>query len=140
MIKILNERLTLDTKGNGDLINITDKLADILRQSKLKKGNMLVFCIGSTFGVTAFEFEPGLIKDMRDMYERLVPSDKHHSHDDTWGDANGFSHLRSALQGTSFGVPFEDGKLLLGTWQQIVIAEFDNRPRRREIIVQLTGE
>jgi len=140
MTKILNERLHLDTKGNGDFINITEKLADILKQSKLKKGNMLVFCAGSTLAVTAFEFEPGLIKDMRDMYERLVPSDKHHSHDDTWGDANGFSHLRCALQGTSFGIPFEDGRLLLGTWQQVVIAEFDNRPRHREIIVQLTGE
>lgn len=84
--------------------------------------------------------EPGLIRDMEEIYEKLVPKNKHYHHDDTWGDANGFSHIRSALQGPSLTIPFQNNKLLLGTWQQVVLAEFDNRPRKREIIVQLIGE
>ena len=130
----------LNTKGPGDLINITEKISNILASSKLRDGNMTVFVTGSTAAITTFEFEPGLIRDMQDFYERLIPSDKHYYHDDTWGDANGFSHLRAALQGPSLTIPFEDGRLLLGTWQQVVLAEFDNRPRHRQIAIQIIGE
>jgi secondary thiamine-phosphate synthase enzyme len=139
-MKVLNKKITLKTRGNPDLINITDAVADAVSASKLKSGSATVFIVGSTAGVTTFEYEPGLEKDMRELYEKLVPSDRHYSHDETWGDANGFSHLRAALTGPSLVVPFENGRLALGTWQQIVLAEFDNRPRRREIIIQLTGE
>lgn len=139
-MKIINDSIKVSTKGNPDLIDITGRVAEILKSSKLNKGSVTVFLVGSTAAITTFEFEPGLVKDIRDFYEKIVPSTKHYAHDATWGDANGFSHLRAALQGPSLTVPFDDGKLLLGTWQQIVLAEFDNRPRDRKIIVQITGE
>lgn len=95
---------------------------------------------GSTAGITTFEYEDGLIKDMKDLYERLAPSGGRYSHNDTWHDGNGFGHVRAALQGPSLTIPFKDGKLLLGTWQQVVLAEFDNRSRQREVILQFTGQ
>ncbi|MCK4251395.1 secondary thiamine-phosphate synthase enzyme YjbQ [candidate division WOR-3 bacterium] len=139
-MKIINKRIRLNTKGVGDLVNITDKIAQLLQSSKLENGNVTVFNIGSTAAITTFEFEPGLIEDVQEMYEKIVPSNRHYHHDDTWGDANGFSHLRAALQGPSLTIPFEDTKLLLGTWQQVVLAEFDNRPRQRKIVIQIIGE
>lgn len=137
---ILTQRITIKTQGNPDLINITDKINAALKSSKLKEGNITVFVVGSTAAITTFEYEPGLVKDMQELYEKIIPSNKHYHHDETWGDANGFSHLRAALQGPSLTIPFENSKLLLGTWQQIVLAEFDNRPRSREVIVQIIGE
>lgn len=139
-MEIINKRIRLNTKGVGDLVNITDKIAQLLQSSKLENGNVTVFNIGSTAAITTFEFEPGLIEDVQEMYEKIVPSNRHYHHDDTWGDANGFSHLRAALQGPSLTIPFEDTKLLLGTWQQVVLAEFDNRPRQRKIVIQIIGE
>ncbi len=139
-MKIVNKKINLNTKGSGDLINITNDISQTLKSSKLKNGNVTVFNIGSTAAITTFEFEPGLIEDVKDLYEKLVPSNKHYHHDDTWGDANGFSHLRAALQGPSLTIPFENGTLLLGTWQQVVLAEFDNRPRQRKLAVQIIGE
>ena len=139
-MKIITKELTLETAGAGDLLNITDDLRIMISGSKLKEGSVTVFAVGSTFGVTCFEYEPGLITDMKDLYEKLVPSDRSYSHDDTWGDANGFSHLRAALQGPSLTLPFSKGKLMTGTWQQVIIAEFDNRPRTRKVVVQLMGE
>ena len=139
-MKIINHTLEIKTKGSGDLINITDKVSGLLQKSQLKKGNITVFNIGSTAAITTFEFEPGMIKDMQELYEKIVPSNQHYHHDDTWGDANGFSHLRAAFQGPSLTIPFEKGKLLLGTWQQVVLAEFDNRPRQRRVVVQIIGE
>ncbi len=121
-------------------MDLTGRLSDILDDSKLKRGNMTIFVVGSTAALTTFEFEPGMIKDMRDLYEKLIPSSRHYYHDETWGDANGFSHLRAALQGPSLTIPFDNGRLLLGTWQQVVLAEFDNRSRNRQVIVQLLGE
>ena len=139
-MQIINQRITLKTKGSGDLVNITDEISKLLQKSKLIKGNVTVFNIGSTAAITTFEFEPGMIKDMQELYEKIVPSSQHYHHDDTWGDANGFSHLRAALQGPSLTIPFEKGALMLGTWQQVVLAEFDNRPRQRKIVVQIIGE
>ena len=138
-VHIVNERVTLDTRGSGDLLNITEEVARLVESSGLKDGIVTVFVVGSTAAITTFEYEPGLIRDVRELYEKLVPSSAHYLHDETWGDANGFSHLRAALQGPSLTIPFEDGRLLLGTWQQVVLAEFDNRPRSREIVVQMTG-
>ena len=139
-MKIINERIELSTQGNPDLINITDDVFNKLSQAGLKKGMVNVFVVGSTAAITTFEYEPGLTQDVRDLHEKLIPSNKHYHHDETWGDANGFSHLRASLQGASLTIPFEDGKLLMGTWQQLVLAEFDNRPRRRQVIVQMIGE
>lgn len=139
-MKILTDKILLETKGAGDLIDITDRIAKLLKQTKLKTGQVTVFHIGSTAAITTFEFEPGMIKDMQELYEKIVPAKEHYHHDDTWGDANGFSHLRAALQGPSLTIPFENGRLLLGTWQQVVLAEFDNKPRNRQVAVQIIGE
>ena len=138
-MKIINEKIKIHTRGNPDLIDISEEISIILTKSKVKKGSLTVFVVGSTAAITTFEYEPGLIEDMNGLYEELVPFSKEYSHDRTWGDANGFSHLRAALQGPSLTIPFEDGRLLLGKWQQVVLAEFDNRPRDREIIVQIIG-
>ncbi len=137
---VIRGRVNVTTTGSGDLIDITRQVADIVTQSKLQTGNVTVFVIGSTAGITTFEYEPGLVKDMKEFYERMASSGKHHHHDETWGDANGFSHVRAAFTGPSLTVLFEGSRLLLGTWQQIVLAEFDNRPRKREIVVHLIGE
>jgi len=138
-MKITNEHLEIETRGANDLINITEELTRILSESSLTNGQMTVFIVGSTAAITTFEYEPGLIQDMKDAYQRLIPSGTPYRHDETWGDANGFSHVRAAIQGPSLVIPFEQGRLLLGTWQQVVVAEFDNRPRRRQIVVQLLG-
>lgn len=139
-MKIINKTLEVSTRGAGDLINITENVLEALKSAGLKKGSLTVFVTGSTAGITCFEYEPGMIKDMQDLYEKIAPSNKSYNHDETWGDANGFSHLRAALQGPSLSVPFDSGRLLLGTWQQVVLAEFDNRPRQRKITIQLIGE
>jgi secondary thiamine-phosphate synthase enzyme len=139
-MKIITKRINLETNGAGDLVDITGQITEILEATKLKAGQVTVFSIGSTAAITTFEYEPGMIKDMQELYEKTVPANKHYHHDDTWGDANGFSHLRAALQGPSLTIPFQDNTLLLGTWQQVVLAEFDNRPRKRQIVVQILGE
>lgn len=139
-MKIINEKIILKTKGNPDLIDITSRISGILESSGLKSGSLTCFVIGSTAAITTFEYEPGLVEDVRALYEKLVPKSKDYCHDATWGDANGFSHLRAALTGPSLSIPFERGKLMLGTWQQVVLAEFDNRPRERKIVIQLIGE
>jgi secondary thiamine-phosphate synthase enzyme len=140
MVKIINEKIKLRTRGNPDLVDITGGISAILQDSGLEIGNLTVFVIGSTAAITTFEYEPGLVADMQELYDKLVPKNKHYSHDETWGDANGFSHLRAGLQGPSLTIPFQQGRLLLGTWQQVVLAEFDHRPRERQIVVQLIGE
>lgn len=139
-MKIINEKIGLQTKGDPDLIDITRRLEGIIKSSGLKEGTLTCFVIGSTAGLVTFEYEPGLVEDVRALYEKLVPRNKEYAHDATWGDANGFSHLRAALCGPSLSIPFEGGKLTLGTWQQVVLAEFDNRPRQRKIAVQIIGE
>jgi secondary thiamine-phosphate synthase enzyme len=139
-VKIINKRVRLETKGAGDMIDITLDVAEALQASGLRIGSVLVFVVGSTAAITTFEYEPGLIADMKDFYKQIAPSGKHYYHDDTWGDANGFSHIRASFTRPSLTIPFEEGRLLLGTWQQVVLAEFDNRPRKREVIVQATGE
>jgi secondary thiamine-phosphate synthase enzyme len=139
-MKIINKKITFSTKAAGDLINLTDNLKQILKDTTFQIGNMTVFVSGSTAGITTLEYEPGLVRDVGEFYEKLAPSNQHYHHDDTWGDANGFSHIRATFTGQSLTIPFEDGKLLLGTGQQVVLAEFDNRPRKREITVQIIGE
>jgi secondary thiamine-phosphate synthase enzyme len=139
-MKVVHEKLSLSTSGSGDLINITDKIAKILAASGLKIGNLTVFVIGSTAAVTTFEYEPGLMQDVQQLCEKLIPSQLPYQHNETWQDDNGASHLRATLFGPSLTIPFASGKLTLGTWQQVVLAEFDTRPRRRELIVHIIGE
>jgi len=139
-MKIINRKLTYDTKATGNLINITNDLARTLKDTNFQIGNLTAFVSGSTAGITTFEYEPGLIRDVGEFYENLVPSNRYYHHDETWGDANGFSHIRATLTGQSLTIPFENGRLLLGIWQQVVLAEFDNRPRKREITIQIIGE
>ena len=139
-MKIVLERIRKQTKGSGDFLDITREIAEIVESSRLRAGSVLVFVVGSTAAITTFEYEPGLVADMKDLYQALAPSGRPYYHDDTWGDANGFSHIRASLTGPSLSIPFEKGRLLLGTWQQVVLAEFDNRPREREVVVQITGE
>ncbi len=132
--------LSLETKGGTDIIDITGKVEEIISGSEFSEGSALVFAPGSTAGITTIEYEPGLLADYPKFMEKIAPSNQRYHHDDTWHDGNGHSHVRAALQGASFTVPFSDKRLLLGTWQQIILIDFDNRRRNRNIIVQLTGK
>jgi len=137
---VTTREIELDTNGYCDIIDITNRLRDVVRESGLSAGILTVFCPGSTGGLTTIEFEPGLQKDLPEFFEKIIPSNKNYHHDDTWHDGNGFSHLRSALIGPSITVPFVDSQLTLGTWQQVVFLDFDNKSRRRRLVLQLIGE
>jgi len=137
---VANKTIRLSTQGNCDLIDITTAVAKEISNSNISNGIATVFIAGSTAGITTIEYENGLLSDFKEMWERNVPSDLTYQHDRRWGDGNGHSHVRASLQGPSLVVPFANKKMTLGTWQQIVVVDFDNRPRNREIIVQLLGE
>jgi secondary thiamine-phosphate synthase enzyme len=132
--------IKISTKGKDDVVDITSKVADIVSGSKIKSGLANVFVSGSTASVTTIEYEPGLIKDIKKLGERIAPSDEDYAHNDTWGDGNGHSHIRASVIGPSLTVPFSGGKLMLGTWQQIVVVDHDTRERSRQIAVQIVGE
>ncbi len=140
MITIETHSINVKTQGNCEIIDLTPNVQEIIREKSFIEGNALIFASGSTAGITTIEYEPGLLKDYPKFFEKIIPSNISYHHDETWHDDNGHSHVRSALQGTSFVVPFKEGKLLLGTWQQIVLIDFDNRSRSRSIVVQLMGE
>jgi secondary thiamine-phosphate synthase enzyme len=137
---VFREKIKLSSSGYCDIHNITDAVSAILRRSGLKQGICCVAAVGSTAAISTIEYEPGLLEDIPRFFESLLPSDVPYDHDKTWGDGNGFSHMRSFLLKTSATIPFNDGKLDLGTWQQVVFLDFDNRSRHREITVQLVGE
>ncbi len=120
--------------------DITSEVASRIKSSGLNAGTVTVFCPGSTGGLTTIEYEPGLKQDFPALMEKLMPSDVSYKHDETWHDGNGFSHLRAAMIGPDITIPFIAGKMTLGTWQQILFVDFDNKPRRRELIVQIMGE
>jgi secondary thiamine-phosphate synthase enzyme len=130
----------VESKGFCHLEDITREVHRAVRESGLRDGIACVAVTGSTAGISTVEYEPGLLKDIPEFWEGLLPSNRRYHHDDTWHDGNGFSHMRSFLLKTSHCVPFSGGELLLGTWQQIVLADFDNRPRSRRVVVQLVGE
>lgn len=132
--------LSLSTRGNADVQDITDAVANAVHQSGLKDGTVTVFCPSSTSGLTTIEFESGAVSDLRRLFEEIVPSNREYAHNARWGDGNGHSHMRASLLGPSLTVPFTDGQLMLGTWQQIIYVDFDVRPRRRELVVQVIGE
>jgi secondary thiamine-phosphate synthase enzyme len=137
---VVTRKIGLKTEGNCHIIDITRKVAQEVADSGLKDGTVAVFVTGSTGGVTTVEYESGLLSDLRDFFDRVAPSDMHYQHNLRWGDGNGHAHVRASLLGASLTVPFVDQKLTLGTWQQIVFIDFDNRPRSRELVLQLMGE
>jgi secondary thiamine-phosphate synthase enzyme len=130
----------LATRGFSDVRDITPEVARIVRASGVRQGIACIASPGSTAGITTVEFEPGAVSDLTAALERLAPEDARYAHNDTWQDGNGFSHLRSALVGASRSFPVADGTLVLGTWQQIVFLDFDNRPRTRRLVVTVVGE
>jgi secondary thiamine-phosphate synthase enzyme len=131
--------ISLSTKGNCDIVDITDGVSILISKNKFIEGNVIIFAGGSTAGITTIEYEPGLLKDYPKFFDRITPVNINYEHDNTWHDGNGHSHVRAAIQGASLTVPFSNGRLLLGTWQQIILVDFDNRSRRREITVQILG-
>jgi secondary thiamine-phosphate synthase enzyme len=138
-MEVITKHLHVETKGTNDLVNITDQVKDVLAQVSMTDGLVNIFVVGSTAAITSFEYESGMIADMQDFYEKIASQQAHYMHDETWNDANGFSHVRAAIQGPSIIVPFEKSNVLLGAWQQIVLVEFDTRPRQREIILTFIG-
>ena len=137
---VKSKRLKLSTKGRDQVIDITGEVAEAITNSKIKNGTVTVFIFGSTASITTIEYEPGLIKDIKAFDEKIVPSNVNYAHDETWGDANGYAHLRASLIGPSITVPIVPGSMTLGTWQQIIVIDHDNRPRSREVIIQIMGE
>jgi secondary thiamine-phosphate synthase enzyme len=139
-MEVITEHIKVSTHGNSEVVDITQKVMDVLRQHKLIEGHVTIFVVGSTASISTTEFEPGLRKDIPEMLERIAPSNSRYHHDDTWGDGNGHAHVRASILGPSIIVPFSEGKLLLGTWQQIILIDFDNKARHRDIVVQLMGK
>lgn len=137
---VKTKELALETRGFNDTHDITAQVADVVGASGLNDGVAVVFVPGSTAGITTIEFEPGVVADLSEAISRLAPEEIPYAHNIAWGDGNGFSHVRAALVGASITVPFSGRKLLLGTWQQIVLVDFDNRARRRRVIVQMMGQ
>jgi secondary thiamine-phosphate synthase enzyme len=137
---VVTREISLQTKGQCDIIDITTQVEQQVAEASVKNGTATIFVAGSTAGITTIEFEPGLLSDLKNMWQRIVPQDISYDHDRRWGDGNGYSHVRASLLGGSLVVPFNDKKLTLGTWQQVVLLDFDNRPRSRQIIVQIMGE
>lgn len=137
---VLAEVISLDTKGFSDIIDITRAVNGVVQKSGMKSGMVTIFCSGSTAAVTTIEYESGVLEDLKKAIERMAPSDISYAHDRRWGDGNGFSHVRAALMGPSLTIPVVRGTLALGTWQQIVFIDFDNRKRQRNVLVQVMGE
>jgi secondary thiamine-phosphate synthase enzyme len=138
-MEIKTKYIERQTKGFNDITDLTGEVQEIVSKSGLSEGIVLLFVVGSTGALTTIEYEPGLMKDLPELMEKLIPSGKNYHHDDTWHDGNGYAHLRASLQGPSLTIPFVNKQLILGTWQQIILIDYDNRPRKRKVVVQLTG-
>ena len=136
---IQTKRFQISTKGNTDIIDLTPRLTEIIEPSSMTDGQVTVFVPGSTAGVSVVEYEPGLLRDIPEFLEKIAPSQATYHHDQTWHDGNGHAHVRATLIGPSLTIPFEKKTLTLGTWQQVILLDFDNRARKREIVVQLMG-
>jgi secondary thiamine-phosphate synthase enzyme len=137
---IYNDEIEVSTHGNTDIIDITGKVQKIVSESKIKNGQVMVFVVGSTASISTIEYEPGLVKDFKSMCEKIAPVEGSYAHHTKWGDNNGSAHVRAALIGQTQMFPLINGKLPIGTWQQVILIDFDTRPRKREIIVQIIGE
>jgi secondary thiamine-phosphate synthase enzyme len=139
-MRLYTKKLSEQTAGFCDIIDITSKVREEIAQQKIQRGLVTIFVAGSTAALTTIEHESGLVQDLKELMDKLIPSNRRYHHDDRWGDDNGFSHLRACLFGPSLAIPIENGRTMLGTWQQIVLLDFDNRPRTREIILQIIGD
>jgi len=137
---VVTKKIGLQTKGNCDIINITPQVEQQIAEADISNGTVTLLVTGSTAGISTIEFESGLISDFQSMWERNIPQNIPYNHDRRWGDGNGYSHVRASLLGASLVIPFNDKRLTLGTWQQIVLVDFDNRPRSRQIILQIMGD
>ncbi|MFA5239203.1 MAG: secondary thiamine-phosphate synthase enzyme YjbQ [Phycisphaerae bacterium] len=138
---VKTKEIKVKTRGNCDIINITEEAAEAVAQSGILSGIATLFNVGSTAGITTIEYEPGLVNnDIAAAFEKIAPQTGRYEHEETWHDDNGHSHVRAALLGPSLNVPVVDGRLTLGTWQQIVLIDFDTRPRTRTVVCQITGE
>ena len=137
---VFTDSISLDTRGHTDIQDITSQAQDVVNKHGLREGTLTLFVPGSTGALTTVEYEPGLLRDLPEAFERLAPSNQRYHHDDTWHDGNGHSHVRASLLGPSLTVPFSGGRLLLGTWQQIIFIDFDNKSRNRNIIAQVMGD
>jgi len=141
MVNLETHSIEFSTKGNTQLVDITDDVQQVLNQSGFSEGNITLFAVGSTTGLSTVEYEPGLVHhDVAEMYQKIAPYGIAYRHNQTWGDDNGAAHLRSTLTGSSLVIPFLHNKLILGTWQQLIFIDFDTRARSRKVIVQLLGK
>jgi len=137
---VITRTISLQTKGDGDIIDITPQVEQQVAEAAINNGIVTVFATGSTAGITTIELESGLLSDFQGMWERIIPKSLPYNHDRRWGDGNGYSHVRASLLGASLVIPFSEKRLSLGTWQQVILVDFDNRPRSRQIILQIMGE
>ena len=140
MLTLHTDTIIENTSGFCAIVDITAKLKAFIDSHRIHNGVAALWVTGSTAALTTIEYEPGLVQDLKDLLEKVIPSNQRYQHDARWGDDNGFSHLRASLFGPSLAVPIANGRPLLGTWQQVVLLDFDNRPRAREVIVQIVGE
>ena len=136
---VKNDVISIASNGFTDIFDLTEDVRAFVQRNQFKEGQLLVFINGSTAAISTVEYEPGLLKDIPALLEKLIPAGQRYKHDDTWHDGNGYAHLRSTLIGTSLVVPVINGQLQLGTWQQIILLDFDNKPRTRRVILQFTG-
>ena len=139
-MKVQNYRREVHTRGEGDIIDLTEEIVACIEQSAIRNGTASVFVPGSTGGVTTIEYEPGVVQDLQSCFDRLAPREIPYAHEQAWHDGNGHSHVRAGLLGPSLVLPVEDGRPTLGTWQQVVLVDFDNRPRQRTWVVTVMGE
>ena len=137
---VVSKSISLSTKGNADIHDITDQIANAISNSELKDGTATIFCPSSTSALTTIEYESGAVNDLRRLFDEIIPMNKEYAHNERWHDGNGHSHVRAALLGPSITIPFVDRQLTLGTWQQVIYVDFDNRPRQRKLVIQLIGE
>jgi secondary thiamine-phosphate synthase enzyme len=139
-MSIFTSNLNLNSKGNADIHDITDRVAALLVESGMQDGIVTIFTPSATSALTTIEFESGCLADLRRLFDEILDPDRVYAHNARWGDGNGHSHVRAALLGASFTVPFVHRRLTLGTWQQIIFIDFDNRPRSRQLVIQVMGE
>ena len=137
---IISETISVNTQGNADIHDITNQITKVVSKSGLMDGTVTIFCPSSTSALTTIEYESGALSDLRRLFDEIIPIHREYAHNERWHDGNGHSHVRAALLGPSLVIPFVDGKLTLGVWQQVIYVDFDNRPRQRELVVQLIGE
>ncbi len=134
------KKFEINTKGFTDIKDITSIIQGILKESNVNEGIAVISVPGSTASITTIEYEPGLLKDLPEILEKVAPQSREYFHNETWHDGNGFAHIRASIMGPSLSIPIHNGNLVLGTWQQIVLVDFDNRSRRRNVVVQIVGE